>query len=167
MHRDELGALEDKARSITRVLGAHAGVRVDAVVAVPRIPKTTSGKVQRFELAQQYNAGELKVLRQESDALVVGQMSHLEDEETALVQVDVAPSSNLTTQDQLLALCKQHIEGMQISVEDNLFDLGISSLTLAEIHAGIDETWPDQVEITDLFDYPTVAELAQFLDSKN
>ena len=53
-----------------------------------------------------------------------------------------------------------------MSADDNLFELGISSLTLAEIHAAIDDSWPDQVEITDLFDYPTVKELAAYLDAK-
>ena len=55
---------------------------------------------------------------------------------------------------------------MTVATEDNLFELGISSLTLASIHAAIEEQWPDQVDITDLFDYPTVSELADFLDAK-
>ena len=35
---------------------------------------------------------------------------------------------------------------------------------LAEIHATIEETWPGRVDVTDLFDYPTVSELAIFLE---
>ena len=73
----------------------------------------------------------------------------------------------LDTSGSLLAICNAEVEGIQVALEDNLFELGISSLTLAQIHAAIEERWPDQVDITDLFDYPTVAELAVFLDEKN
>ena len=76
-------------------------------------------------------------------------------------------NSTLSTSSALLAICNGEVEGIQVAMEDNLFELGISSLTLAQIHAAIEEQWPDQVDITDLFDYPTVAELAAFLDSKN
>jgi len=38
---------------------------------------------------------------------------------------------------------------------------------LVEIHEGIEAAYPGQVDITDLFDYPTIAELAAFMQSKN
>ena len=65
------------------------------------------------------------------------------------------------------SICNAQVTELQVRPDDNLFDLGISSLTLAQIHAGIEEAWPDQVDITDLFDYPTVTELAAFLDQQN
>ncbi|MFK7994677.1 MAG: AMP-binding protein [Granulosicoccus sp.] len=165
LHRTEVSDLEALARDITRTLGMSAGVGVDAVVAVPHIPKTTSGKVQRFELLKNYLAGQYESLQQEAAANAalqsenpegaVGEMSDSESQE--------ADSSTVA---RLLTLCNSHIEGMQLGLDDNLFELGISSLTLAEIHASIEDTWPDKVEITDLFDYPTVSELAAFLDNK-
>ena len=77
--------------------------------------------------------------------------------------VDVA-SSDLSIAEQLQAICVAKTDGMNVGVDDNLFDLGISSLMLAEIHATIEETWPGRVDVTDLFDYPTVSELANFLE---
>jgi len=35
---------------------------------------------------------------------------------------------------------------------------------IATEQAAIDETWPGRVDVTDLFDYPTVTELAAFLE---
>ena len=153
MHRGEVSELEALGRDITRTLGTQAGVAVAGIVAVPRIPKTTSGKVQRFQLIREYEAGEYQVLRQ-SQQLVENQAD------------DTAQAAALSAHDELLSICNQQIENMQVAADDNLFELGISSLTLAEIHAAIDDRWPDQVDITDLFDYPTVAELAAFLDAK-
>ncbi|MFK7861211.1 MAG: AMP-binding protein [Granulosicoccus sp.] len=165
LHRAELSELGLLARDITRTLGTQAGFGVDAVVAVPRIPKTTSGKIQRFELLRNYRAGEYQALRQEPADRVIVQVG---DGASSGDQPSLAEpgSTAISTAEHLLSMCNLHIEGMQLGPDDNLFDLGISSLTLAEIHASIEDTWPDQVDITDLFDYPTVSELAAFLDNK-
>lgn len=161
LHRSDIAELESLFADMTRVLSMEAGVRIDALVAVPRIPKTTSGKVQRYQLLSDYQAGVYQALQQPVDEVAP------EILDTAHVEPPVAsseqPESNMS---RLLTICNSHVEGMQLSPEDNLFELGISSLTLAEIHASIEDTWPDQVDITDLFDYPTVAELAAFLDTK-
>ncbi|MFK8082929.1 MAG: AMP-binding protein [Granulosicoccus sp.] len=164
LHRSELSELETLARDITRTLSTQAGVAVDAVVAVPRIPKTTSGKVQRFELLQYFQAGEYQALQQEP--LPNAALANGVDDIPPAGLPAAESESEQSTAARLLLLCNSHIEGMQFGPDDNLFDLGISSLTLAEIHASIEDTWPDQVEITDLFDYPTVSELAAFLDKQ-
>ena len=53
-----------------------------------------------------------------------------------------------------------------MEVDDNLFEIGASSLTLIQIHERIDEEFPGLVDLTELFDYPTVAELARHLEQK-
>ena len=159
LHRADAEDLLDTARAITRQLGESAGVRVHAVVPVARIPKTTSGKVQRYLLVQALQAGELEALLQP----VPVDTSAAEP----AVEVAVDAESDLPVITQLHDICNAHVADRQVGLNDNLFDLGISSLTLAEIHAAIEEQWPDQVDITDLFDYPTVTELAAFLESQH
>ena len=166
LHRGDIADLEPLARTITRTLGTEAGVSVSAVVATKRIPKTTSGKVQRFQLVRDYlEEGYPAIFPRselESDADTDAQANS-----EASAQLTSAEQASLPTDAQLLAICNAHVTDMTVKLDDNLFDLGISSLTLAEIHAAIEDTWPGQVEITDLFDYPTVTELAAFLDSKS
>lgn len=58
------------------------------------------------------------------------------------------------------------VSEVDVGVDDNILDLGTSSLQLAQIHEQIDEEFPDQIELADLFDYPTVNQLAAFLQSK-
>ncbi|MGQ7844299.1 non-ribosomal peptide synthetase [Granulosicoccus sp. 3-233] len=156
LHRAEAADLVDKARDMTRLLGETVGVAVHAVIPVPRIPKTTSGKVQRFLLVEALEQGEYEALLQASSS----------DTDATSESVDEAAEAGDTTS-RLLAICNAQVEDMTVAAEDNLFELGISSLTLAQIHAAIEDNWPDQVDITDLFDYPTVAELARFLDERN
>ncbi|MFT5894842.1 MAG: acyl carrier protein, partial [bacterium] len=164
LHRGDPADLLDTGRSITKLLSESAGVPVHLLVPVNRIPKTTSGKIQRFLLIASLNAGEFTPLMQ---AFVEPSIS---EEDELLLTVDSATASvvsDLDTASTLLVICNAEVEGIEVTVDDNLFELGISSLTLAQIHAAIEEKWPDQVDITDLFDYPTVAELAVFLDGKN
>ncbi|NND90661.1 MAG: non-ribosomal peptide synthetase [Granulosicoccus sp.] len=156
LHRSDPSELLDAARAMTRLLSEAAGVSVHAVVPVSRIPKTTSGKVQRYLLVESLASGELTPLLQHPE--------HVADS----TESDVSEAEHgASTEMQLLAICNAQVEAVRVTANDNLFDLGISSLTLAQIHAAIEDTWPEQVDITDLFDYPTVTELARFLDERN
>jgi acyl carrier protein len=53
-----------------------------------------------------------------------------------------------------------------VGVHDNIFELGTSSLTLAQIYQRIEAIYPGQLEVTDFFDYPTIAELANYLQGR-
>ena len=50
-----------------------------------------------------------------------------------------------------------------LSPEDNLFELGTGSLTLAQIYEKVEATYPGYLEVTDFFEYPTVRAMAAFL----
>ena len=54
----------------------------------------------------------------------------------------------------------------KIGADDNLFEVGVSSLTLTEIVLAIDEQHPGKLDISDLFDYPTLREIAAFMKGK-
>ena len=164
LHRGEAAGLLETGRSITRLLSESAGVAVHSLVPVNRIPKTTSGKIQRFSLIASLEAGEFAPLLQE---VVEPSINSEENQVVASDPANASSGSESDTAGALLGICNAEVEGFPVSANDNLFELGISSLTLAQIHAAIDEKWPDQVDITDLFEYPTVTELALFLDEKN
>ena len=51
----------------------------------------------------------------------------------------------------------------KIGPDDNLFEVGVSSLTLTEIVLAIDEKYPGKLDISDLFDYPTIRQIAGFI----
>ncbi len=53
-----------------------------------------------------------------------------------------------------------------MDVTDNLFELGASSLKLIEIHEHIDREYPGKIDLTELFDFPTIGELATHLEGK-
>ena len=118
-----------------------------------RIPKTTSGKVQRHLLEQAYVDGEFDADLAELEAL----------REAA---GGAAGVSGTELEMRLQSICEAALPGKRIGVNDNLFDIGASSLKLIEIHENIDREFPGLVDLTELFDHPTIAELAKHLETK-
>jgi acyl-CoA synthetase (AMP-forming)/AMP-acid ligase II len=152
LHRGELGEFVPLARQLVRVLSGQAGLELDAVVPVRRIPKTTSGKVQRHLLEQEYLDGvfdtELKELERLGGA------------RPTAAQADGA------IEQQLQNICEAELEGRRVDPDESLFDLGASSLKLIAIHERIERLWPGMVEITDIFEHPSIHALGAFIETK-
>jgi acyl carrier protein len=141
------------AREVTSLIGEHLGLEVTHVIPVKRIPKTTSGKIQRNVLAQQYLDGEF-----DNELKQLNQLSQSRITETHITADAV--------EQKLLSICRNTIEDKAVELTTNLFELGISSLALTEIHEQIDNAYPDLLDLDDLFEHPTVAELAELVKSK-
>jgi acyl-CoA synthetase (AMP-forming)/AMP-acid ligase II len=136
-------------KAIKGHLSAFMGLEVEKILPVHSIPKTTSGKIQRYLLAKQYHNGDFDEMEKELKHLQStshGGLEHINDE------VEIT----------LLDICRELIS-QDIKVDDNLFELGTSSLVLTQIHDRIDTLWPNKLELTDYFDYPTISELAVYL----
>ena len=118
-----------------------------------KVPKTTSGKLQRHLLEEAYVDGEFDAQLQELASLRAAQHG---------------PQSGSRTEieEKLKNICDAALPGKRVDIHDNLFEIGASSLKLIEIHEQIDREYPGQVDLTELFDFPTIAELAQHLQSK-
>ena len=152
LHRGSLEEFLPTAAAVHRLLNEHTGLEVDEVVPVKRIPKTTSGKVQRHLLEESYSGGQfdedlaaLKVLREAHGGPHVA-------------------GSELEAR--LQSICEAALPGKRIEVGDNLFEIGASSLKLIEIHEHIDRDFPGLIDLTELFDHPTITELAKHLQGK-
>jgi len=147
LHRQDnelFDALADQVRSRA---GIQTGLEVDFVIPVARIPKTTSGKVQRSILASAYLDGQY-------DAVLHAQRTPTPD---------VAFDDEDPLIAELITICAGFSKDKTVGADDNLFEVGISSLTLTEIMLAVDERYPGRVDINDLFEHPTLRELAEFL----
>ena len=152
LHRGALEEFLPIAAEVTRLVNEHSGLEVAHVVPVKRIPKTTSGKIQRVALERAFVGGEFTV---ELDELARLRESHH-------AHRDVGNS----VEARIKAICDAALPGKRVEVDDNLFEIGASSLTLIQIHEEIDREYPGLVDLTELFDFPTVAQLARHLEGK-
>lgn len=143
----------DTYRQVKTLIAEQTGLEVHEVIPVRQLPKTTSGKVQRYKLAASFEAGEFAAEQQEIKALLEG---------AGITEGSSASELEI----KIVGIANTYFRDIQIGPEDNLFEMGTSSLILAQIHEKVDELWPDKVDITDYFDYPTIRALAAYLESK-
>jgi len=153
LHRSDMASFVPIATRAMHLVNEHAGVEVARVVPVKRIPKTTSGKLQRTALAKAYEDGEFAAEIAEFDA--AWQAAHTRGR-AAAGQIE----------QQIKAIVDEALPGKHVDVDENLFEIGASSLTLIQIHEKIDELYPGVVDLTELFDFPTISQLAQHLEQK-
>ena len=153
LHRGDMAEFLPLAQQVGRLINEQTGLEVSEVVPVKRIPKTTSGKIQRHLLEESYADGDFDAELAELAALRAAQHGPETGSRTAI-------------EDKLKTICDAALEGKRVGLHDNLFEIGASSLKLIEIHEQIDHEYPGKVDLTELFDFPTIAELARHLQSK-
>jgi acyl-CoA synthetase (AMP-forming)/AMP-acid ligase II len=153
LHRSNLGDFVPLAAEVTRRVNEHAGLEVAHVVPVKRIPKTTSGKIQRVALEKAFLEGEFDADLQQLAGLQEAAHAHTHDAAGSVEK-------------RIKAIVDDALPGKRVEVDDNLFEIGASSLTLIQVHEQIDREFPGLVDLTELFDHPTVVELARHIESK-
>ncbi len=151
LHRGAPEEFVSTAREIAGYINEHTGAEVSEVIPVPRIPKTTSGKIQRFALVRAYAEGEFDRELAELRRLAASLREELQE-----------PLSDVERE--LLEICSRTLDGIRLGRHDNFFETGASSLKLIEIHEQIDERYPGRIDLADMFDHPTLSELAAFIE---
>jgi acyl-CoA synthetase (AMP-forming)/AMP-acid ligase II len=154
LHRMDMQEFLPIASQVTRLVNEHTGLEVAHVVPVKRVPKTTSGKIQRHLLEEDYVNG-----------VYAAELTELASLRAA---ADAAGGARITSNElerKIKDICDAALE-RNIDVNDNLFEIGASSLKLIEIHEQIDRLYPGMVDLTEMFDFPTIAELSRHLAGK-
>jgi aryl carrier-like protein len=105
--------------------------------------------LQRYRLALAWEAGDYAALL---EALA------------AAGQAGPAAAATGATEQQLLAVCRDRFPEREVALDQNLFELGADSLRLVGLHEDIETRFPGKVEITDLFEHPTVRALAAWIE---
>jgi acyl-CoA synthetase (AMP-forming)/AMP-acid ligase II len=153
VQRGDMSEFVKVAAKAVHLVNEHAGVEVARVVPIARMPKTTSGKIQRSALADAYANGGFTAELAAFDAAWAAAHDHGR----------VAAGG---IERQIKAIVDDALAGKHVDVDDNLFEVGASSLTLIQIHEKLDELYPGVVDLTELFDFPSVSLLAKHLEAK-
>ncbi len=153
LHRGSAADFIPEANRVRRHITEQTALQVAHVVPVKQIPKTTSGKVQRGLLARAYESGEFDAVIAELDGL-------------RLAQHDPAIESESELQSVLKRIFASVITEKKVGLDDDFFDLGLSSIALAQAFERIDEEYPGQLDIEDLFDKTSIRAIAAYIESK-
>jgi acyl-CoA synthetase (AMP-forming)/AMP-acid ligase II len=153
VRRGDMPEFVTMAAKAIHLVNEHAGVEVARVVPIARMPKTTSGKLQRGALAEAYANGAF-----------AAELAEFDQAWTAAHARGRAAAGSVERQ--IKAIVDDALAGKHVDVDDNLFEVGASSLTLIQIHEKLDELYPGLVDLTELFDFPSVSQLAKHLEAK-
>ena len=157
LHRAPAADLVPTALALRRAINLQTGLEVAQVLPVTRMPKTTSGKLQRYALARAFERGEFDAAMAELEPLMAAGSGAADPE--------IEDPANSACLQNLLTICAQVIPDRDITADTNLLEINLSSLSLARLHEAIDLAYPQRVEVVDLFDHPSLRALARFLDA--
>lgn len=148
---DFLSILQDVKMKIRTKMNLN----VDAVIPIRTMPKTTSGKIQRYKLGQQFINGEFDEVKAELDASIKA------------VQDCEFKEAGSEMEKKLLEICRDVLKMDEIGVNERFLEMGIDSLKVNQIVKRVDQFYPGMLKATDLFSYPTIAAVAKYFESQN
>ena len=140
---------------INERLLAVLGVAADVILPIKALPKTTSGKVQYFHLKQAFKGGYYEELQKEIDTHYAEYRAHKK-------QAFSAEEIQEGLQNHWAYLLNQE----SIGLHDNFFALGGHSLKVNQLIFHVRKTYGYQLQPAEVFNHPTIAQLADLMTNK-
>ena len=112
LHRSGMEEFLPLATRVTRLINEQTGLEVSAVIPVKRIPKTTSGKIQRHLLEESYLDGEFDTELKELAALRAAERGGA-PEAGSLSEIE----------NKLKTIVDTAMQGKRVGLNDNLFEV--------------------------------------------
>lgn len=152
VHRGNLESFVQLGKEIRHQISTRVSTDIDFIIPINAIPKTTSGKIQRYLLAERFNQGEFTELLAELN-------------EIASKRIIIEPSTEV--QHKLFTLWNEELEGEIKSIQDNFFEFGGNSLRASILCGKISKEFSVDLSLRELFKNPTIETLAEILSTKS
>lgn len=153
LHKGTLKQFVPSAIQVKSIINQLCGYEVKAVLPIRRILKTTSGKVQRYVLAQKYGNGEFDQVQQE--------LEHLIELEMNLREVTV-PSTSM--EKMLASIWSEVLDIQTISTKEHFFEIGGNSIKASKVLAKIRNKLHVDLQMDSLFRNPNIEMLAEEIE---
>lgn len=151
-HKRGLDLFMRQAAALRKRISLNLGLEVRHVIPVMNMPKTTSGKIQRFTLIQRYEEGQFNE--------VIQQMEDLFRQQEAAAAVSI---SSAGLERELMVIWQKCCPEIQLGPDDNFFEAGANSLIISQLSHQLETTFNRTLSVTDLFAHPTITQLANFM----
>lgn len=155
-HRGAVATLRPLARHLRAAMKLRTGLEA-RVVPVRRVPRTTSGKPQRYRLTLAFEGGDHAAALADLEADFAGEVSSLGSSEGTL------PGDLLRS----LLEAANAVTGLELDPDVSFMESGASSLALVEVAARVEESTGRSLDVADLLGHPTPRRLARFLAGAN
>ncbi|RJE90836.1 amino acid adenylation domain-containing protein [Paenibacillus sp. 1011MAR3C5] len=167
-YRGKMSGFLPLITGVKKLLNGSAGLEVAFVVPIRRIPKTTSGKIQRYVLAEALREGafaEALAEISEFEAAAALEMQQV-SEEGAGIRGNADMELVTETQQQVMSIWREVLKKESIGRLDRFLEQGGNSLKAAYAAAKLQEQFGVELTLTELFFHDSVEKLAALLDQK-
>ncbi|WP_068776055.1 non-ribosomal peptide synthetase [Paenibacillus sp. FJAT-26967] len=166
-HRGKIGGFVPLMAEVKKLLNGSAGLDVAFVVPVRRIPKTTSGKIQRYVLAEALREGEFAEALAELTGLeAAASLERCDAESGDALRGDVGLEPATETEERIMSIWREVLKKDYIRRTDGFLEQGGNSLKAAYAAARLQEVFGARLTLTDLFLHGTVSSLAALLEQR-
>lgn len=135
------------------------GLKVDYVLPVKKIPKTTSGKVQRH-----------KLIRDFLDGKFAGNMDNSNWVHPKRASADISQAPSPLHKEEMLTVVREEVENLLgrsgIDMHAGLVDLGLSSVKLMILQENLEKRLGVAISSTAVLDYPSISALTKLLSQQ-
>lgn len=153
-HRGDLESFAATRKAVESVIQKRLGLKVKCVLPVKSIPRTTSGKLQRFLLQEQLQNGLFDDVERSLNELV---------REIFLVAPAVPPQND--KERSVLRIWQQVLKLEEISCGSSFFEIGGNSLSGTMLCMQFSKELNVELPLQCLYEYQTIREQAALLDS--
>ncbi|MFD1775547.1 non-ribosomal peptide synthetase [Paenibacillus rhizophilus] len=140
---------------VHKAIHSRIGLQVKCVLPIHKIPKTTSGKIQRYQLAERIEKGEFDELIKQITSL----SSEQEKQETECLEETLSP-----VESELLAMARSIVPSGFIGPDTNLLEAGLDSLKLQQLLNLMEAHFNVRVATQELFEHPNIRVLSSRLE---
>lgn len=154
MYRQKLESFIPVAASLRNAISRKMGIEATEIIPVKNIPKTTSGKLQRYKLREEYINGEYDFIKQQMHALL----------EEDFKRREIVPPAN-PIQEELVKIWSEVLNIERIGIRDNFFDLGGDSLRITQIASRIRDRFQVDLNQAALFENTDIQKLAEVVEN--
>jgi len=152
LHKRSLKEFCTLAAKIKNHINKQIGLEIGVVIPVKKMPKTTSGKIQRYMLKELYEAGEYSGVLTDLQACMSEQL------EKRILEV---PKDEI--EKRILEIWISVLHKESISTDDNFFEIGGNSIKAAYIINDIYKELGVVLPVKDIFEEPTIKALADYV----
>ncbi|MGL4106795.1 non-ribosomal peptide synthetase [Clostridium sp. LP20] len=154
-----ISEVAELALKIKERVNSCTGIEVKSIIPVRLIPKTTSGKVQRFKLAQRYINCEFKEIEEEINWI----LKSIKKNDRNIEEKNMDPNS---IQVKLLNIAREILRKDDLNISDNFIEAGANSIIITRFQQILEANFNIKVSVAQIFANPTIISLSKYIENQ-
>ncbi|MFZ5988511.1 MAG: SDR family NAD(P)-dependent oxidoreductase [Bacillota bacterium] len=167
LFKKKLEEFVQTAVQIKNTVNEKIGLQIKHVIPVRDIPKTTSGKVQRYKLSELFQKGAFKAITDKLGQLISenGKKADRSADKVGSCKTQVPVKNSESIQNWLVEKIStvKKILPKQVGLEESFSSFGLDSVNVVRIASELSDWLGRDVSPTQIYDYANIKNLSQYL----